>query len=72
MAKENLKFLGPYERYKLIKPYIQAEEEKSKANKGAENSTSQDQQEDKIALVSCSWMYRISFYSNTFKQFIGV
>lgn len=48
--KDKLKFLGPYERYKLVKPYIQAEEEKNrkKAEDGIEES---QQEEDKIAKV---------------------
>ncbi|KAJ8938385.1 hypothetical protein NQ314_011518 [Rhamnusium bicolor] len=50
--KHSFTFLGPFERYKLVKPFIQAEEEKLAAEKAeaeqiiTETSVSEDIQED--------------------------
>lgn len=35
--KESVRFLGPYERYKLVKPYIQEQERKEEAEKAKKN-----------------------------------
>lgn len=52
---KELKFLAPYERYKLVKPFIEAEEAKA----AAENEKNSDKEEakefsmeDRIAAVS--------------------
>lgn len=38
---KNLKFLGPYDRYKLVKPFVEAEETKDSVK--SENSTEQEE-----------------------------
>lgn len=49
-----LTFLGPYERYKLVKPYIQAEEFKEEAEKQVKIDDTDDDPsiEDRIASVN--------------------
>lgn len=52
---KELKFLGPYDRYKLVKPFIEAEEAKAAAER--ENSSEKGEEgdrsvEDRIADVS--------------------
>lgn len=42
---QTFKFLGPFERYKLVRPYIQAEEEKLSKDK-EESKASQKPEED--------------------------
>lgn len=52
-SKCPIKFLSPYERYKLVKPFIQAEEEKEAAEKAKENNQIDDKStDDRIASVS--------------------
>lgn len=44
---KNLKFLGPYDRYKLVKPFIEAEEAKAAAESKAEGDSSNIKVEEK-------------------------
>ncbi|KAF5295448.1 hypothetical protein FQA39_LY13109 [Lamprigera yunnana] len=46
----NISFLAPYERYELIKPFIQAEEEKATANT-TEDKDTKTSDEDRIAAL---------------------
>lgn len=50
---KDLKFLGPYERYKLVKPFVQAEEQfaAEKEKHPEADSTTEPSIEDRIASV---------------------
>lgn len=50
---KQLKFLGPYERYKLVKPFVEAEEKAlEEKQKNMEDSVKEQSMEDRIASVS--------------------
>lgn len=63
---KQLKFLGPYERYKLVKPFIQAEEQKAAEKRSAENSTEEPTMEDRIAAVGIAKICNKHVYSLLF------
>lgn len=53
IKKTRMKFLGPYDRYKLVKPFLQAEEEKAAKQKEKDNERQpvDPSDEDRIAAV---------------------